>query len=150
VLQWESLQLQRERHLQSFNLLDSRRGRFIAFGTLYISEGIPYGFSATAMVMFMRMEGLSIEQIGAFAAAVDAAHLRGCVVHHVLGLGGVGTVGPEETGLRAEAGGGGRATLQVAPGDANGCACLDEDAGAGEADAGRAAGDQNALAGQAA
>ncbi len=51
------------------NLLHSRRGRFIAFGTLYISEGIPYGFSSTAMVMFMRMEGLSLEQIGAFAAA---------------------------------------------------------------------------------
>jgi len=52
------------------NLLDSRNGRFIAFGFLYISEGIPYGFATTAMVMFMRLEGLSIEQIGAFVAAV--------------------------------------------------------------------------------
>ena len=56
--------------MPSSNLLHSRKGRFIAFGTLYISEGIPFGFSATAMVMFMRMEGLSIEQIGAFAAAI--------------------------------------------------------------------------------
>ena len=52
------------------NLLDSRNGRFIAFWFLYISEGIPYGFATTAMVMFMRLEGLSIEQIGAFVAAV--------------------------------------------------------------------------------
>ena len=54
----------------STNILDSRRGRFIAFGLLYISEGVPYGFATTAMVMFMRLEGLSIEQIGAFVAAV--------------------------------------------------------------------------------
>ncbi len=54
----------------STNLLASRKGRFIAFGLLYISEGIPYGFATTAMVMFMRLEGLSIEQIGAFVAAV--------------------------------------------------------------------------------
>lgn len=55
--------------MQSFNVLDSRRGRLFAFGILYISEGIPFGFSATAMVTFMRIQGLSIEQIGAFAAA---------------------------------------------------------------------------------
>ena len=52
------------------NLLHSRKGRFVAFGLLYISEGVPYGFSSTAMVMFMRLEGLSIEQIGAFVAAI--------------------------------------------------------------------------------
>jgi PAT family beta-lactamase induction signal transducer AmpG len=56
--------------MSSSNLLTSRKGRFFAFGTLYISEGIPFGFSTTAMVMFMRLEGLSIEQVGAFAAAV--------------------------------------------------------------------------------
>ncbi len=37
---------------------------------MYISEGIPYGFATTAMVMFMRLQGLSLEQIGAFVAAV--------------------------------------------------------------------------------
>jgi PAT family beta-lactamase induction signal transducer AmpG len=56
--------------MSSSNLLNSRKGRFFAFGTLYISEGVPFGFSSTAMVMFMRLEGLSIEQVGAFAAAV--------------------------------------------------------------------------------
>jgi PAT family beta-lactamase induction signal transducer AmpG len=52
------------------NLLHSRRGRLSAFCLLYVSEGIPYGFSSTAMVAFMRMEGLSLEQIGAFVAAI--------------------------------------------------------------------------------
>jgi PAT family beta-lactamase induction signal transducer AmpG len=56
--------------MRSANLLDTRNGRLIAFGTLYISEGIPWGFASTAMVMFMRLEGLSIEMIGAFAAAM--------------------------------------------------------------------------------
>ena len=52
------------------NLLSTTRGRFIAFGTLYISEGIPYGFTTTAMVAFMRTEGVSLAQIGAFVAAL--------------------------------------------------------------------------------
>lgn len=52
------------------NVLHSRRGRLSAFGIPYISEGIPYGFSATAMVAFMRIEGLSLEQIGGFVAAI--------------------------------------------------------------------------------
>ncbi len=56
--------------MSSSNLLHSRRGRFFAFGTMYIAEGIPFGFATTAMVMFLRMEGLSIEQVGAFTAAV--------------------------------------------------------------------------------
>jgi len=56
--------------MQARNLLNSRRGRLSAFGILYISEGIPYGFSSTALVAFMRMEGLSLEQIGAFVAAI--------------------------------------------------------------------------------
>jgi len=56
--------------MRSSNLLDSRRGRLSAFGILYISEGIPYGFTTTAMVAFMRIEGLSLEQIGGFVAAL--------------------------------------------------------------------------------
>lgn len=52
------------------NILHSRRGRLSAFCLLYISEGIPYGFSSTAMVTFMRIEGLSLEQIGAFVGAI--------------------------------------------------------------------------------
>lgn len=56
--------------MRSTNMLTSRKGRLYAFGIMYLSEGIPYGFATTAMVMFMRMQGLSIEQIGAFVAAV--------------------------------------------------------------------------------
>ncbi len=56
--------------MRSSNILDSRRGRLSAFGILYISEGIPYGFTTTAMVAFMRIEGLSLEQIGTFVAAL--------------------------------------------------------------------------------
>ena len=51
-------------------MLQSRRGRLSAFCILYISEGIPYGFTTTAMVAFMRIEGLSLEQIGGLVAAL--------------------------------------------------------------------------------
>jgi PAT family beta-lactamase induction signal transducer AmpG len=54
----------------SKNLLNTRKGRFFTFGMLYISEGIPYGFTSTAMVAFMRTQGLSLEQIGTFVAAL--------------------------------------------------------------------------------
>ncbi|MDH3429936.1 MAG: MFS transporter [Gammaproteobacteria bacterium] len=52
------------------NLLSTTKGRFLTFGLLYISEGIPYGFTSTAMVAFMRTEGLSLSQIGTFVAAL--------------------------------------------------------------------------------
>ena len=52
------------------NLLDTRNGRFLTFGLLYISEGIPYGFTSVAMVAFMRQHGISLEAIGAFTAAM--------------------------------------------------------------------------------
>jgi hypothetical protein len=40
--------------LKPKNLLATRHGRFLTFSLLYISEGIPYGFTSTAMVAFMR------------------------------------------------------------------------------------------------
>lgn len=52
------------------NLLDSTNGRFLTFGVLYISEGIPVGFTAVAMVAFMRQQGAPLDQIGAFVAAL--------------------------------------------------------------------------------
>jgi MFS family permease len=54
----------------SRNLLATRNGRFLAFGLLYISEGIPYGFTSIAMVAFMRQQGVSLELIGAFVGAL--------------------------------------------------------------------------------
>jgi PAT family beta-lactamase induction signal transducer AmpG len=56
--------------LRSRNLLENRNGRFLTFGLLYLSEGLPYGFSSVALVAFMRMQGLSLEQTGAFVAAI--------------------------------------------------------------------------------
>ena len=52
------------------NLLDTRNGRFLAFGLLYVSEGIPYGFTSVAMVAFMRQHGIGLDFIGAFSAAL--------------------------------------------------------------------------------
>ena len=37
---------------------------------MYISEGIPYGFTSIAMIAFMRRAGLSLEQIGIASAAL--------------------------------------------------------------------------------
>jgi PAT family beta-lactamase induction signal transducer AmpG len=52
------------------NLLGRRWGRYLSFGLMYVSEGIPYGFTSVAMVAVMRTEGISIFQIGAFSAAL--------------------------------------------------------------------------------
>ena len=52
------------------NLLGTRNGRFLTFGLLCVSEGIPYGFTSVAMVAFMRQHGVSLEVIGAFSAAL--------------------------------------------------------------------------------
>ncbi len=54
----------------SKNLLATRKGRLLTFGLLYVSEGIPYGFTSTAMVAFMRTERVSLELIGTFVAAL--------------------------------------------------------------------------------
>jgi PAT family beta-lactamase induction signal transducer AmpG len=51
-------------------MLARRDGRFLAFSILYISEGIPYGFTSVAMVAFMRQQGVSLDLIGAFVAAL--------------------------------------------------------------------------------
>jgi PAT family beta-lactamase induction signal transducer AmpG len=56
--------------MQRFNLLGSTRGRYLTFGLLYVSEGIPFGFTSIAMVAFMRTEGISVFQIGIFSAAL--------------------------------------------------------------------------------
>jgi len=56
--------------MQRGNLLATRNGRFLTFGLLYISEGIPYGFTSVAMVAFMRQQGVSLELIGSFVAAL--------------------------------------------------------------------------------
>lgn len=56
--------------MKQHNLLSTRNGRFLTFGLLYISEGIPYGFTSVAMVTFMRQHGVGLDAIGAFSAAL--------------------------------------------------------------------------------
>ncbi len=58
------------RRVNPGNLLGSRNGRFVTFGLLYVSEGIPYGFTSIAMVAFMRQQGVSLALIGTFMAAL--------------------------------------------------------------------------------
>ncbi len=52
------------------DLLKTRNGRFLTFGLLYISQGIPQGFTGVAMIAYMRKEGMPIDQIGLFGAAL--------------------------------------------------------------------------------
>jgi PAT family beta-lactamase induction signal transducer AmpG len=52
------------------DLLASRRGRLAAFFLLYLTEGIPLGFTATAIATQMRRQGLGPAEIGAFVGSL--------------------------------------------------------------------------------
>lgn len=52
------------------NPLASRFGRLVAFFLLYMTEGIPQGFTATAIATQMRRQGLSPSQIGVFVGTL--------------------------------------------------------------------------------
>jgi len=52
------------------NLLATRRGRLAAFFLLYATEGIPMGFSGTALGTQMRRQGLDPALIGTFMGAL--------------------------------------------------------------------------------
>ena len=49
--------------------LATKRGRLLTFFLLYITEGIPLGFAATAIATQMRRNGVPPDQIGAFVAS---------------------------------------------------------------------------------
>lgn len=51
------------------NLLATRRGRLLAFFSLYVTEGIPLGFAATAVATQLRRQGVGPAEIGAFVAS---------------------------------------------------------------------------------
>lgn len=51
------------------NLLATRRGRLFAFFSLYLTEGIPLGFAATAIATQLRRQGVGPAEIGAFVAS---------------------------------------------------------------------------------
>ncbi len=52
------------------DLLATKNGRLTAFFLLYMTEGIPLGFTATAIGTQMRRQGLSPELIGAFVGSL--------------------------------------------------------------------------------
>ena len=52
------------------NLLETRNGRFLSFGLMYVSEGIPYGFTATAVVAYLRGQEVGLDEIGILVAAL--------------------------------------------------------------------------------
>jgi len=52
------------------DLLATTRGRILAFFLLYVTEGIPLGFTATAVATQMRRQGLGPAEIGAFVGSL--------------------------------------------------------------------------------
>jgi PAT family beta-lactamase induction signal transducer AmpG len=51
------------------NLLDTRIGRLVAFFFLYVTEGIPLGFGATAVATQLRRQDVGPAEIGAFVGS---------------------------------------------------------------------------------
>ena len=54
------------------DLLATKPGRMAAFFLLYVTEGIPLGFTATAVATQMRRQGLGPAEIGAFVGSLYA------------------------------------------------------------------------------
>jgi PAT family beta-lactamase induction signal transducer AmpG len=52
------------------NLLSTRKGRLGGFFCLYLSEGLPQGFTATAVALEFKRMGMTGEAIGTFAATI--------------------------------------------------------------------------------
>lgn len=52
------------------NLLETRVGRLAVFFLLYVTEGIPLGFSATAVATQMRRQGIGPTEIGVFVGTL--------------------------------------------------------------------------------
>ena len=52
------------------NLIATRKGRLAAFFLLYVTEGIPLGFAATAVATQLRRMDVSPAEIGAFVASL--------------------------------------------------------------------------------
>jgi PAT family beta-lactamase induction signal transducer AmpG len=55
--------------MQFPNLLATRYGRLVAFFFLYVTEGIPLGFAATAIATQLRRQDVGPAEIGAFVAS---------------------------------------------------------------------------------
>ncbi len=48
--------------------LETRLGRVLTFSLLYLTEGIPFGFSAIALTTYLRQQGVGLTEIGTFTA----------------------------------------------------------------------------------
>src|SRR4051812_44359906 len=55
--------------MQLPNLLATRYGRLVAFFFLYVTEGIPLGFCATAIATQLRRQDVGPAEIGAFVGS---------------------------------------------------------------------------------
>lgn len=53
-------------------ILGTRLGRLLTFSLLYLSEGIPFGFSAIALTVYLRQGGVGLAEIGAFTGSLYA------------------------------------------------------------------------------
>jgi PAT family beta-lactamase induction signal transducer AmpG len=58
--------------------LASRNGRLAAFFALYMTEGIPLGFTATAIATQMRRQGLGPAEIGWTCSRPTASGAAAC------------------------------------------------------------------------
>ncbi|MGE5610220.1 MAG: MFS transporter, partial [Bacillota bacterium] len=67
---FSDLVLSRVQCMRIPNPLATRFGRLAAFFLLYVTEGIPLGFTATAIVTRMRREGVGAKDIGFFFGAM--------------------------------------------------------------------------------
>jgi MFS family permease len=56
--------------LLSSRALETKGGRLTAFSLLYLSEGIPFGFSAIALVAYLRQSGVGLTEIGLFTGSL--------------------------------------------------------------------------------
>ena len=81
------------------DLLASKKGRLTAFFLLYVTEGIPLGFTATAMATQMRRQGVGPVEIGAFVGSLYlpwafkwiAGHFVDTLTLHRFGAAGCGS-----------------------------------------------------------
>lgn len=58
--------------MNKFIHLNSRGGRLTVFSLLYLSEGIPQGFSTVALAAYLRQQGAGLTEVGAIVAATFA------------------------------------------------------------------------------
>ena len=58
--------------MSRFVHLNSRSGRLAVFSLLYLSEGIPVGFSTVALAAYLRGRGVSLTEVSTIVASVYA------------------------------------------------------------------------------